>query len=516
MADFTPGWAVQVQWDGSTWSTVTVQDLSVSHGASPSSNPDRPTVLPAYGLVTVRGKLTAAQQVARRFTCRIRVGGATCWQGWIQEPQVVPGAAPLVSWLLEGLTDTPLEQDLIVNRSAGTVAAWVKALGATAAELQARNLKAVTFDGRRGEALSLLAAVASATVLERADGSVLFAGNTLSSAPSGPVVLASSALRVLLPSTQARADRIRNRATVVRLGDQRDDNIALPASLDLVGVPSGRTYSTGTPIPLARNRVALTGSASVAVPQDGATYSGWAVAITSARMELNTRTTGRVAPFIDTYTWVDVPGSAPTPTLSVAGGRASAAISFAGPVQPDTPTYTWQGVNNTHTFPPMSQQSQGKQDGYWLYATDGSGGIARGPRTIRVGFEFTATRTTGTPPKSVVRDNADSIATWGLRPLDIPDWLSGNTDLQSTVNSLAQLRHEHVVTLPLRQPTSQLSARIAGIDAGDYVALNLQDNQRNVDIQQYCLVTQRSLRWSATAGGYIDLRCLEVGQPYTP
>ena len=531
MADYTPAWVVQVQWDGATWSTVPVQDLSVSHGASPTGNPDRPSILTANGQLTIRGTLTTAMTAGRRFRCRVRVDGSTRWQGWLQEPLIVPDAVPLVSWRVVGEQDAALGTDLVANRAAGTVAAWIADLGATAAEVSARRLKAVAFSGRRGEALSQLGAVASASVIERADGSILFAGNALSSAPSSPVVVSSSAMRVRIPQTEARADRIRNQVTIVSATSGANNRRA-----------SGQSILAGSGVRSSEASITVP-ALSVSLPNAGGVFSDVTV---SSVIEVEVpaaidvaRQFGWDAAGVTDWQWLVVAPPTNRPTYSESSGTVSIGSwvmgrTWPGNTPPTQHTQTWRWLvpafsgtaivrNDAFAGGPWSTVRDTGDPQSMCRVTMWTNAFPPQSRTfgrqfmrrVRVTHTVTAVETVTRTTEARVND-ASSQSLWGVRPLQLPDWIAGNTDLQAQIDALAVLRHEHTVTLPMRQPSSQLSARVAALDAGDYVALNLQDSARNVAIQQYGLVTQRSLRWSADGGGYVTLRCLEVGQPYNP
>ena len=540
MADYTPTTVVQVQWDGSTWSTVPVQDLSVSHGASPTGNPDRPTILPAYGQLTVRGALTTAMRAGQRFGCRIRIGGSTRWQGWVQEPQVSPGPVPLVSWLLAGKQQNTIQTDAVVNRPAGTIAAWITALGASAANVPSRNLKAVNHDSRQGEILSLLAAVASASVLERADGSVRFAGYALGSSPSGAVVLASDQMRVRIPESAARADRIRNQATVIRTGstDTTERSFRQTSALAATGSTRGAQQS-------------LIMRATVTLPTEtGVTWRDVKSRLRRAQATVIGRTRGNRSGSLQVYDpggigetqQVDIPSAAlPTVAHTVNGASVALTATYApgAPANESIP-YTYSGDRRQLDFEPVPWTGWGASPGnqttvFWAPASDPvfpppqpgdaprsfSRGSAGNPVGLplfgfNIEFEVTATRDASQPDRDIVVQDARSIGLWGLRPLVLPDWLTGNTDLSAQLADIARLRHEHVVTFSGRQASQTLHNRVFGVDAGDYAALDLVDTARNISIKQYCLVTQRTLQWSAISGLQVTLRCLEVGQPYNP
>ena len=131
---------------------------------------------------------------------------------------------------------------------------------------------------------------------------------------------------------------------------------------------------------------------------------------------------------------------------------------------------------------------------------------------LGLGAEVTvrATRDESTPPEDVVSTNTVSVARWGRREQDLLPWLS-DTDLQAQIDALAELRQEHIVTLPLNQPSLAAQAAVDDVDAGSYLALNVVDAAQNTDVHEYVLVRSRELRYSARTGPQVRLRCLELG-----
>ncbi|MCY4058454.1 MAG: hypothetical protein OXG44_10675 [Gammaproteobacteria bacterium] len=104
-------------------------------------------------------------------------------------------------------------------------------------------------------------------------------------------------------------------------------------------------------------------------------------------------------------------------------------------------------------------------------------------------------------------DNPVSIAEWGLRTLDLPDFVSTNATalIRSRLNNLAQPRYLHDVELDAGLPANQT------LNPGDFVNARIVDAARQVNINAVCLVLHASYRLNRLASPVKHLVLVESG-----
>ena len=110
--------------------------------------------------------------------------------------------------------------------------------------------------------------------------------------------------------------------------------------------------------------------------------------------------------------------------------------------------------------------------------------------------------------------NTDSAIAWGARTLEVPGWwasVSLVSEARAVIDSLAQLRREHTVRIPLAQRTAGQIRFVEQLDTGDYLHVRLQDRTFNIDINETCIIMERTVDWSQQAPTVITLRLLETG-----
>ncbi|MYD88609.1 MAG: fibronectin type III domain-containing protein [Acidobacteria bacterium] len=550
---------VEVQWETGTWTDATndLREVDLLHGSARVSNPDRPTVASAAGSITLSGRLTAGRR-GRRFRARIsRTPSAVLWEGWIQEPDQTASADPAVRWRIAGLLTERLQQEAMITAAARTVAAtiadstlWTGLVGAaaSAAQLPVRSLKAVIFEGRTGRFVSQFASVAGARPLERRRGGLRFAAPAVSAAPADAVTLDSAAVIVNSARSEDRADRIRNRATL-----QRQLTSADTFSADVEVRLTGRANGRG-------DTEVLTASGSIPItPEAGVTYSNWAVSVLRAWADVMAYTglVGGSLSSVQQTAWFgtshadeadrgrvgEAPLSGADLPAAAVGTPTASAVPVSASWQPGRPaanavpftvTQRWYnrqapGGPRIVTTDVVNAGPRNATDHFWRNPTESyepnfstlNDLVRWGPNTARIGglpllglgavLRVTADITRVSDPVEIVVSNNPSILQWGLRPLVLVDWLAGSTDLTAQIDYLAELRHEHIIEVPLRQPTAAAQAVVDALDAGDYVNLTISDPARNVDIRELCLVVSRGLRYRKDVGAVLRFRCLETG-----
>lgn len=110
--------------------------------------------------------------------------------------------------------------------------------------------------------------------------------------------------------------------------------------------------------------------------------------------------------------------------------------------------------------------------------------------------------------------NTDSAIAWGARTLEVPSWwasVSLVSEARAVIDSLAELRREHTVRIPLAQRSADAIRFVERLDTGDYLHVSLADPRFNIAINETCIIMERTVEWSQTAPAVIVLRLLETG-----
>ena len=535
---------LQVQWYSADYIDITdtVQAWNVAHGASVNGNPDRPTIQSASGTLITRAQLEPFQRSGRfAFRAiwhieRALDDFALLWSGWIQEPRLRGSHTPEIEWKLSGRLATDLEVQHDLNQPEQTIVAtlndrdlWQRILPSASTvdrrSIPDRTLKPLNLTASAGAIVSRLAAVSGAVVAEGKSGVLKIAAANLAVPPASGAVLSSETTRVMIPTSRERADRIRNRAitrTPERLGTTTPIRFRATAS----------TSGTGA------RPSSVTATATVTVPEDTAhaTYTGWTARVVRAEMLTFPRSIRRWGQYPGPYTWGAYASNAvwapatPTPSasVSVSGATATITVTWAtGPTQTDLEIgYVDELGPGVFGGGILRHRTPGDESGTWWAATTDTDYLLERTATegswddltgipvelpifgLRAFIELDATRNQVLAEEIHEVVNADSITEWGDRPLVLPDWLVGNTDLQREINSLSRLRHEHTVTLPFDRIGQWDS------DVAEYVELDLLDTVRNVDIAEICVLTNRRWSWTPNRGLYLQLVCLETGVRY--
>ncbi len=115
--------------------------------------------------------------------------------------------------------------------------------------------------------------------------------------------------------------------------------------------------------------------------------------------------------------------------------------------------------------------------------------------------------------KQLYRNTASAIA-WGARTLEVPSWwasVSVVSEARAVIDSLAQLRREHTVSIPFAQRSAEGVRFVEALDTGDYLHVTLRDPDYGVDIDETCIIMEREVHWDQRTPPYITLRLLETG-----
>jgi len=485
-----PRW--EVEWAAGVWSdeSESLASLDVRHGSAAFGNPDRPVLQPAFGAAQAYGAVPAARR-AGRFRTRVSYGASMVWQGWISEPDTVPGPRPITRWVLSGGLAEPVERRRSVARSPQTAAGllsdvglWARLIGAapTVRGVPARRLGRILADQQVGGFVSRAAAVTSTIPIEARDGALVFAAPFPADPPANPARLDSSRAIIAALDSVDRDDRVRNSATVT--------------------VPDSPGAVTSH-----RQVVAVQALAPSALPPAGV-EAEIALADTGAVSDLAAAPAGPMRMWIWEGEWRLVavgawesgrppqPYAAPAPSARLAGRTAVVAQAMPpaagryGPLRTIGAAHTgwspWAAFGARTPATTAEEQS--------LYGFE---------RDIAVTWTRTAPATVTEPV--TVSDDA-SVLRWGERRLDIPDWLASGTDLSAVVAQLAVPQRQHTVEMPV----PQASPAPLGVDAGDYIALRIADAPRSADVDAVCLVAERQFSWRPATGGMLRLRCLET------
>ena len=104
-------------------------------------------------------------------------------------------------------------------------------------------------------------------------------------------------------------------------------------------------------------------------------------------------------------------------------------------------------------------------------------------------------------------DNAVSISEWGLRTLDLPDFVSTNATalIRTRLDNLAQPRYLHDVEIDANLPANQT------LNPGDFVDVRIVDKARQVSIVAVCLVLHVSYRFDRLSSPRKHLVLVETG-----
>ena len=527
MAAATPN--VEVQWASGTWTDVTdsVQSFSEVHGGSPSSNPDRPFPQPATGSLILEGQTAPT---GRRFACRAVLDGGEEWSGWIQAPRITRDGRS-TRWLAEGKSRRPLSENVETAIPAGTTLQMMASdafdpLGdITARNLVARNLKEVRYSGPIGGLLGRAALVASAECVETKTGSIVVANPILSEPPADVPTISAADTLIFDYADNHLIDRIRNRA-IIRI-DEIDTVASEGFSVVAGSFASRQGGAVGSALPAELSWQYVFNWPSGTPQLDNATYTNWRVEVINAEWSVPVRyqqfrtQRNRGGAFEVTSTLVDASG-----LIQVSNRSARVSASIVSDLPRSTRIAITADSSPTESF----------QQAAWYVDTDFDGNVhRRSPPTLlnvnrsntwsaflpitvqgaqlpastratiglRVTLRIRATRTTGdfSPQEDLVADVATSQAEWGVRPLDLPFWIAstGTAVLNEQLAALANVRREHVFTIPLAEPAART------VDAGDYVSLRIGSTN------EVCLVVGRGLAFGDGQLPRVTFRCLETG-----
>ena len=489
-----PTLAATVEWEADTPTDVTgrLVRLTETHGGSIAAI-ERPLAAPAAGHATL--DIDDVEGRTARYPLRVTSDGVKAWDGWISEPDFVD-LRRRTRWRLTGRSAETLEEQVALSRPAGSTTATMAAVAAvTLSGLTDRNHRIINLKRPAGDLLSTLAGALNAELLERLDGSLLAIARRPTARPAGTVTINAAEMFVGVDlESRDEAQRIRNVVEVQTMGPSTPHEQETFTGSGSIGWP-GRS---------ARNGAAITWTVRVALPDDGRTYSSPAALLVSARVRWAHEDTGRDTPNLTgTPITTDVAPYVTVGAVTISGREIVVPLTLAAR-RPPAPTASprhapWgvgAGINEYWWWRP--RRVTNGQHAVGLYATVSAVASAAG---------------TPTPAAFTVVENADSIARWGRRELRRPPWLiESAANGTALLEALAQLRRSHRLILPLQQPTPELSARVAALDAGDYVTLHIVDAARGVNLPDtHALITERTLEINNVGEGFVEVNCLETG-----
>ena len=505
---------VEAQIDGVNFEDLTarVERCRIIHGGS-IANPDRPDFRTATGTILLTGQFNPNLQ---RVRCRVHYDSTLLWSGFIQEPQRRPNRK--TRWKISGLYSSQRAQRIgvvtpaISASNALDFAAIRNRFGTiTKRNLPSRQLKEFRYEGPLSGLVSRLGLLNSAEIIENKTGNLVAANPHLTAEPQGRTLSATTEF-VLEPNSKHIAARIRNTARVT-----------IPPST--TGATSAWTINID--LPEQTNAGPLT--ATFMLPTDNATYSdlrGTATAevwLPTVANEYWVRgdTTNNVWVRQNRSTengWLTVPatlvfgtttdaGTPVTVTLNIPSTYTQTVIVLAQDfIRVPNPRgnifFPYRIVNIADGEPVGSSRVAGMQTVTANTPT---------PSKSRGAVDIMATRTVTTTVAGVSYrvSDAASVALWGERELNLPDWIitnrsRGGEAVQAQIEGLANLRREHKVTLQIASPSS------LALDAGDYVLLRVNDLSLNINIAAWCLITGRELRFGDGVLATVTLTCLET------
>ena len=524
---------IQADWGGVAADiTASVVSGRVEHGSG-ETNPDRSTIDVARGSMVLEGldyqpgsstRWTAAQ-LSTRAAVTVSHGTVTLWEGWIDQPRIIPRAArPQTRYRLVGKLDEHATRRVEAVSSSsdlyGDASLWGEITGA-APRLLGSASAGVTFaplswDGRGFEFSGLAALIGGRLVGEDRMGRLTMP--TFGQRPATLADVGSSGLLVEGVESNVSVEQIRNRVEVV---------FGAPGSSRPGGALA--TYEWRTTNLTKENFPSADVTVDIPKPtlQPGETVENLAVSVEFAR--------GRIPvqyrldqvnrqPIISDVVWgtLDISSSV---SATVTDTGSVYRVTIGNTAYTDRANYGWTATRLGHNPGPHALAWNGDiyrvrsvLDGF--FGTDGEPAASV---CVRVSYDIVVGST------HVTRrfQHLLSIAQWGDRPLDLPPWLAnsglapgqpGAALMQGTVDHLAAPRTYHDVTLPLWQETAAKSAQVAALDYGDYVDLTLADARRGVNIDTVAVVTRRGLSWGPGRVPSVDLRLLEVttATPVTP
>ncbi len=512
----------EVEWLAGTWTDESAKLLLLDfrHGATSTSNPDRPTVEPLTGSARLSGADEADATSRFRWRARTREASPTVLgSGLMQEPLTDPGpgGTQTTQWRLTDDLARAIELPMAFSRAGSTLADLLSDESFWSASsvdapvgrgLPTRTFAPIKFDGRSGGWLSSLAAASSAQIAATRSGGLALTRIRLTTAPDDAKNITGAANRIARVTSKNRIDRIRNSATVevtVRTAGEAEQ-YSVPLVLR-VGTPQSGSNGFSTISRL---------SGGIPEPSDGRTYTDWS-AVVVARIGVPTRAVYVGGGFgngsgwlFDQSGWLDVEA-----TVAVGEpdeGRRPVTVDIPTTSRPSWTQSVWSTsrgryIESTLTWDGTLWQNDTELDpgGAWAYE-------------VRADVDISAIATAVVEvPGSVTESLATaSIGAWGERQLYLPDWVVGSpstaqADLDAILAEVSELRREHTIALPVTQPTPALTEALAEIDAGEYATVDIGDTVRQVDISAACLVAGRRVTWQPGKEAEIELRVIETG-----
>ena len=503
--------------ESGSWVDVTgrVDHLSVTHGYAGSEPGIR-----SGGSLGMR----SADLDTGRVRVRVSLGSRVLWEGWATDPRYASGRIERVTWRLIGIGADLAERQRAVDISPGNTvalfssAAWTQLVGKPTTDgIVSRTLGTVQHDGPVGQFVKDAALAAGALALERKDGTVRFT-NPAQSSPTADWAMTERSHRIYDVRTHRPLDAIRNIGRV-RVGAITSDT-------------SQVSISSEVEIPLP-TRHAQSVTQTIALPSDGADYSNiaitagtptarWAQRVFYSGIPASTRSPqwGRAASYDETE--IAIPEdkySVSTSGQSVTFSTVLDPLTIAGRTPRSSGLYNWAYVGNAiviRAFPYligylMAPTNPGPPDDTAILQTIlAQNGVSTTwfffPMRYVLPVVLTATRTyeDDTRREAVTR-NESSIGKWGERPLELPGWF--NLAAQTAPDLSGQLTPDPPVEHEIAMPVDQADARTA--DVGQWIALDITDASRNVDVDATALVVQRTLVYEPARTPTLILRCRE-------
>ena len=506
---------IEAQLDGANYEDLTdrVERCRIIHGGS-TANPDRPDFRTATGTILLTGQFNPNLQ---RVRCRVYYDTTLMWSGFIQEPQRQSNRK--TRWTIAGLRSGQRAQKIGVTTPAIRASdaldftAITSRFGTiTKRNLPTRQLKEFRYEGPISGLVSRLGLLNSAEIIENKTGNLIAANPHLTVEAQGRTISAATEF-VLDPSSKHIASRIRNTARVT-----------IPPST------MGATEAWTTNIDLPEQADAGPITASFTIPTDNASYASFAATATAevwlptvveiryARNQgsSNTPYTVNRGPN-EVYGWYTVPATIALGAVS--NGMIPITVTLSIPttftqiLRVSAITYVVTGPTNNLRIVQVVNEPAGTDTGRLgrvvgdTEQTVTTPTVNRSRGTVILNAQRRTTATVAGVTYKV--NDAASVALWGERELDLPDWVitnraRGGAAVTEQIEGLANLRREHRVTLQIDSPSS------LGVDAGDYVLLRVNDVNLNITVNAWCLVVGREIRFGDGVLGTVTLTCLET------
>jgi len=484
-------------------------------------DPDRPIFKSAQGTLTLRYK---PDNPNNQYPARITVNNEKYWEGFVLHVSQSHDKPDRSTWKLQGKYSTLVEEQIGLSEPSSTIAEVLASLNSVVTkveqvEIANRATGVINFTGSAGEAISRLANIASAIPTEQSLTDALKFTSIIASEPETISVIDSTKAKVFARVTSsAQKDSIRNKATIQQpdtVGETHEQTADATISILSPNIPSGsvfngtNAYKDGT----FTGQIAFGGDGTISnirITPIGDFELGQIGEVVKVSTGGQTRYALR-----GPMTWV--PWAYRRGGTERSTAQAEVSINDTGLVTVTVPQRVTQdgsvfivpkgwgiyqllrGISNVSfedTIALRFRPSLGTP-----YPISQCYGYRQ---RVRVRYSFTESNVP-VPPRIIV--NTQSIQKYGIRELEIDDWLSSNADLTKVIEQLGELRTIYTVDIPTTEPLA------TSLKVGDYVLAHLKTDD---SINKFTLILGKHLHASQIASDFVRFSLLELDESSAP